>query len=137
MNPALKPLALLITLVLCISGCASAPSKPFAPSDQPAPAVLTSLRIALASASAMIGQNDQITVTGLDQKGNPIQIAVTLAYSSSNTTVATVSSAGLIQALAAGSSTITVSAAGLPPTTVTVTVVPESPALKTITISPI
>jgi peptidoglycan/xylan/chitin deacetylase (PgdA/CDA1 family) len=137
MNPALKPLALFITLVLYISGCASAPSKPFAPSDQPAPAVLTSLRIALASASPMIGQSDQITITGLDQKGHNIPIAVTLAYYSSNTTVATVSSAGLIQALAAGSSTITASAPGLPPATVTLTVVPEAPALKNITISPI
>ena len=135
MNTGLKPLALLITFVLCISGCVYRSSQS-APSDPPAPAVLTSLRIALASASPMVGQSDQIKVTGLDQKGQTIQIDVALAYSSSNTTVATVSSGGLIQALAVGSSTITVSAPTVTPATVTVAVAPDSPALKTITISP-
>jgi hypothetical protein len=135
MNTGLKPLALLIIFVLCISGCVYRSSQS-ALSDPPAPAVLTSLRIALASASPMVGQSDQITVTGLDQKGETIQIGVALAYSSSNTTVATVSSGGLIRALAVGSSTITVSAPAVTPATVTVAVAPDSPALKTITISP-
>jgi hypothetical protein len=39
----------------------------------------------------MVGESDQMTVTGLDQNGQTIQIDVALAYSSSNVTVATVS----------------------------------------------
>jgi len=126
MNSGPRPLVLLLGLVLCVSGCAS--SSTFTsptPSVPPPPqAFLASLRISLASASPVIGQGDQITVTGTDQNGKAIQVTVALTYASSNTAVAAVSSSGLIQALAAGSATITVSAPNTPPVTAVVNIAP-------------
>jgi uncharacterized protein YjdB len=62
------------------------------------------------STGVFVGDQIQLNADALDINGNPVPVAVT--YTSSNTTVATVSTTGLITALAAGSSTISVSAGG-------------------------
>jgi uncharacterized protein YjdB len=53
-----------------------------------------------------VGGETQLTVTVIDQDGDTLS-SQTVDYTSSNTTVASVSNTGLVEALAAGSATIT------------------------------
>ena len=72
------------------------------PAESP---VLTTIALSLTSVNFTINSTRQLTVTKLDQFSSPI--AATINYTTSNSSVATVSSSGLITAIAAGNATIT------------------------------
>src|SRR5207245_6875387 len=76
------------------------------------------------SASVQAGQTVQLTGTPKDAGGHPLS-ARTVTWSSSNTTVATVSNSGLVSGVTPGTATITAASEGKSGTsTITVTPVP-------------
>ncbi len=103
----------------------------------PAP-VLTTVTISPLNPSVVAGTTKQFTATTLDQNNAPI--GATLSWSSSNTTVGTINSAGLFTAVTAGTTTITVTATNgtvtkTASTTATVTVPPTGTATVTFVIT--
>jgi len=86
---------------------ASAPSSPTPPS-QPAPVATVSVSL---SSTLQVKQTAQATATLKDASGNVLS-GQTVAWTSSNTSVATVSASGLVTAGAAGSATITATSGG-------------------------
>ncbi|HTD70979.1 MAG TPA: Ig-like domain-containing protein [Gemmatimonadales bacterium] len=93
---------------------------------------VASVTVAPASASVQVGQTVQLTATPRDANGNALS-GRAVAWSSTNTTVATVNGTGLVQGATAGSATITATSEGQSGTSaVTVTVAP----VATVTVSP-
>src|SRR6266699_5897680 len=72
---------------------------------------VASVTVSPASASRFVGQTVQLTATPKDSAGNPLT-GQTIAWSSDNSTVASVSASGLVTAKAAGSATITAASGG-------------------------
>jgi hypothetical protein len=68
--------------------------------------ILTTITVT-PSASLVVGKTQQLIATPLSQSGS--SIAATLSWASSNTSVATVSSSGLVTAVAAGTANVTAS----------------------------
>src|SRR5207247_320325 len=84
------------------------------------------------SASVQAGQTVQLTATPKDAGGNPLS-GRTVTWSSSNTSVATVSSSGLVSGVTPGSATITATSEGKSGTSsITVTNIP----VATVSVSP-
>ncbi len=73
-----------------------------------APSAVNSITLQsnVSAAGVFVGDQVQFTTVALDISGNPVAIDVT--YTSSNTAVATISANGLITAISAGTSAITV-----------------------------
>ena len=69
-------------------------------------AVLTTLSVALGSATLQVNQSTQATASGLDQNNRAIGVGA-VTWSSSSPSVATISPSGAISALAPGQTTIT------------------------------
>src|SRR5438876_565783 len=85
-----------------------------------------------ASATVAAGQAIQLTATPKDANGNPLT-GRTVTWSSSNTSVASVSASGLVSGVVAGSATITATSEGKTGTSaITVTSVP----VASVTVSP-
>src|SRR5207247_776355 len=72
---------------------------------------VASVTVSPASASVQAGQTVQLTATPKDVNGNPLT-GRTITWSSSNTSVATVNSSGLVSGVVAGSATITATSEG-------------------------
>src|SRR5438094_482692 len=72
---------------------------------------VASVTVSPASASVQQGQTVQLTATPKDVNGNPLT-GRTITWSSSNTSVATVNSSGLVSCVVAGSATITATSEG-------------------------
>src|SRR6266702_2485642 len=72
---------------------------------------VASVTVSPAPASVPAGQTLQLTATPKDVNGNPLT-GRTISWSSSNTSVATVSSSGLVSGVVAGSATITATSEG-------------------------
>ena len=121
------PLPFLALLALVAASCGKSSTAPTVSQVivQPASASLTS-----------IGQTVQFTATALGVNGNEIA-GRTATWSTSDSTVATVSGTGLVTAAGAGSATIKGTIAGVSDTgTVTVTLpVPAAPCTDTAAIS--
>ena len=95
-------------------------------------APVATVTVTPASASVQAGQTVQLTATLKDASGNILTGRV-VTWSSSNTTAASVNSAGLVTANAAGSATITATSEGKTGTsTITVTPVP----VASVTVAP-
>ncbi|MEP7343642.1 MAG: Ig-like domain-containing protein [Gemmatimonadaceae bacterium] len=94
--------------------------------SQPAPEPVASVTVAALSNTLGLGQDGQLTVVLKDAQGN-VLTARSIAYSGSNTAVATVSSTGLVHAVAAGTVTISVISEGVTGT-LSMTVLPLPPA---------
>jgi uncharacterized protein YjdB len=93
---------------------------------------VASVTVTPPSASVQAGQTAQLTATLKDANGN-ILTGRTVTWSSSNTTVATVSSSGLVTTKVAGSATITATSEGKSGTSaITVTAVP----VASVTVTP-
>jgi len=93
---------------------------------------VASVTVSPASASVPAGQTAQLTATPKDASGNPLSGRV-ITWASSNTSVATVSSSGLVTGKVAGSATITATSEGQSGTSsVTVTAVP----VASVTVTP-
>ena len=85
---------------------------------------VASVTVTPASGSLYVGQTVQLTATPKDSAGNPLTGRV-IAWSSDNTTVATVSTSGLVTGKGAGSATITAATGGKSGTsTITAAIVP-------------
>ena len=84
------------------------------------PQVATAITAAPASASVSVGGSTQLSVTARDQMGGAMTAAVT--WSSAATSVATVSSSGVVQGVAVGSTIITANAGAGITSTVAITV---------------
>src|SRR5881396_3720701 len=72
---------------------------------------VASVTVSPAPASVQAGQTLQLTATPKDVNGNPLT-GRTITWSSSNTSVATVNSSGLVSGVVAGSATITATSEG-------------------------
>jgi uncharacterized protein YjdB len=93
---------------------------------------VASVTVSPASASVQAGQTQQLTATLKDANGN-VLTGRTVAWSSNNTTVATVNGTGLVTAKVAGSATITAMSEGQSGTAaMTVTPVP----VASVTVTP-
>jgi uncharacterized protein YjdB len=90
--------------------------------DSTAPVIFTTLNVTVPSTSISVGQSMTATATGLDQHGRPMAFGI-LTWSSSATGIATVTSAGVIYGVSAGTVEITGSSEGKQ-AKVTVTVTP-------------
>lgn len=97
--------------------------------DSGPPAVAT-VTVSPPTAQVEAGLTTQLTASAQDSKGNSLSNPVT--WSSSATTIASVSSSGLVTGVAAGSATIT-AAAGGKQGSATITVVP--PSVQTVAVS--
>lgn len=108
-------------LVLCVvlTACGTKDASSTAPSI-----VVTSIQLSVASQSLRIGATMQATVAIADQNGKPVA-GESVSWTTSDGTVASVSSAGLITGVGVGSATITAISAGKSGSvTVQVTAVP-------------
>src|SRR6185437_8810979 len=93
---------------------------------------VASVTVSPASPTVTAGQTVQLTATPKDANGNPLT-GRTITWSSSNTSVATVSSSGLVSGVVAGSATITATSEGQSGTAaITVTNV----SVASVTVSP-
>ncbi len=77
------------------------------------------------TASVAVGQTVQLTGAVVDAQGTPVPGA-TVQFASSNTSVASVSSAGLVTGVAAGSATVTASSGALTTTAAITVITPPS-----------
>lgn len=72
--------------------------------------VVTTVTVSPSSATVYLGDTRALTATAYDQHGDPM--SVSFAWSSSNTSVATVSSSGVVSGVGLGTATVTASAGG-------------------------
>src|SRR5437588_3556272 len=99
------------------------------------PAAVGAVDLTPASASVPVGQTVQLTAIPRDANGNALS-GSTVTWTSSNTSVATVSNAGLVSGVTAGSATITATSEGKSGTaTITVTGVTTVP-VATVDLNP-
>jgi len=98
-------------------------------------AVVVQVAVTPPAATTLVGQTVQLTATPQDASGNPVT-GRTVIWSSSNTTIATVSTSGLVTGKVAGSATITATSEGQSGTAaITVTAVPPVP-VASVAVSP-
>ncbi|MEX2284962.1 MAG: Ig-like domain-containing protein [Gemmatimonadota bacterium] len=105
------------------------------PPPPPSPTPVATVTVTPSSSSLQPGGSVQLTATTLDAQGNTLT-GRTIAWSTSNSGVSTVSTAGLVSAASAGSSTITATSEGRTGTAqITVTATAPAP-VATVTVSP-
>ena len=95
---------------------------------------VATVTVSPASASVTAGQTVQLTATPKDANGNTLT-GRTINWTSSNTSVATVSSSGLVSGVVAGLATITATAEGKSGTSA-ITVTAVTVPVATVTVSP-
>ena len=97
--------------IIARSGTVSGSAQLVVKQGSSPPTPVASVTVALASSTLNPGQTTQATATTRDSNGN-VLTGRAIAWSSSNTTVATVSGAGLVSAVAAGSANIVATSEG-------------------------
>ena len=102
-------------------------------SFQVTPATLVSIAFSPASPSVAIGSSAQVTVTGTFSDGTTQNLSSSASYSSSNASVVSINSTGVITGVAPGTTTITVTVNG---TTSSFTAAASTATLTGITITP-
>lgn len=103
-------------------------------SAPPPSPVVTSVTVSPPSTSVAKGATVTLAATVKDQQGN-VMGGQTIAWSTSDASVATVSSNGVVTGVAAGSATITATSSGKSGTS-SITVTPPPPVVTTVTVSP-
>jgi len=83
--------------------------------------VLTTITVSPATANLIVGATQAFTAAPKDQDGNPIAVAI--SWTSSNTAVGTINSAGMFTAIAAGTTIVKANAGAISSADVTVSVV--------------
>jgi len=103
----------------------------------PPPPVVTTVTVSPPSASIVAGNTTTLQATVKDANGN-VMTGQSIAWSTSNANVATVSSTGVVTGVAAGSATITATCAGKSGTSaITVAAAPPPPpVVTTVTVAP-
>ena len=96
--------------------------------------VVTSVTVSPPSTSVANGATVTLAATVKDQQGN-VMAGQTIAWSTSDASVATVSSNGVVTGVAAGSATITATSSGKSGTS-SITVTAPPPVVTTVTVSP-
>jgi len=94
---------------------------------------VASITVSPTSGSVSVNGSQTFAATALDSNGQTVT-GQTFTWASSNTAIATITSAGVATGIAAGSSQITASDAGVTSTAATLTV---SPAIASVTLSPL
>ncbi len=89
---------------------------------------LASVSVSLAPSTIQVGQTTTATAAGLDQNGKPLAISG-VSWSSASPSVATVGSAGVVSAVAAGQTTITAATGGKQGSATLVVQVASNPAI--------
>ena len=97
------------------------------------PIPVASVTLTLAASSITVGANTQATATTKDANGN-VLTGRAVTWASSNTAIATVSTSGLVTALAAGNSNITATSEGQTGSA-TITVIPIPVASVSVTLA--
>jgi uncharacterized protein YjlB len=116
-------------LALVMAACSSTALSPPAPT-------LSSLTVTPASPdNLVVGATQQFTVIGTYSDGSTYDITYQVTWASSDTSVATISSAGLATGVAAGTTGITASLSEVTSPAITLTVVP-TPTLTSIAVTP-
>ena len=134
MNP-LKQLAVLATIALTV-GLASCGGSANQTVAQPQ---LTSIALSPATATLAVGGTESLVVNGTYNTGSSAAIpAADVTFQSSNTSVATVSAAGVVTAVSNGTANISASdsSAGLSTSQAAVITV-QAPQLTSISLSPL
>lgn len=96
---------------------------------------LSSIAVSPTTASLTIGGTQALTVTGTYSDATTAALTSGVTYTSSSTTIASVSGTGLVTAAAAGTATITAAASGKT-ATATITVAAPAPTLTAIAVTP-
>ena len=111
-------------LVAALSACGGGGDTPVDPT--PPPQTVASVTLSPTTAALTVPATAQLTATARDANGNAMN--ATIAWSSSASTVATVSQTGLVTSVGAGTAIITATAgAQSASATITVSVTPTSP----------
>jgi hypothetical protein len=111
-----------------VSACGGGGDSPTGPTPPPPPppATVASVTVSPATAALQVPATVQLSAAVRDQQGNLMSTAVT--WTTSSSAIASVSQAGLVTAVGAGSATITATAGGQSGSAaITVTVQPTSP----------
>src|ERR1700722_8814627 len=93
---------------------------------------LTSIQVTLTTSSVAAGLPDQLTATGEYSDGTSKDLTASVAWTSSDTNVATVSTAGAVTTLVQGSAKITGTLSGV---SGSITLTVNAPNIKTLTVS--
>jgi uncharacterized protein YjdB len=123
------PLALVTGLLLV--GCGDSGST----DPEPTPVTLSSITVTPATATLAINGTQALTVTGSYSNATTAPITTGVTFASSATSVATVTGAGVVTAVAGGNATITATTGGRTATSL-ITVTPAAPTLSSIAITP-
>src|SRR6266511_4239366 len=94
-----------------VSGVAAGSATITATSEGQSGSAAASVAVSPATASILVGQTVQLTATPKDASGNALSGRV-VTWGSSNNSIATVTSSGLVSGVAAGSATITATSEG-------------------------
>jgi Big-like domain-containing protein len=97
-------LAGLVTVTLSAGGGSSSSTTPTTPAAQ---TTVTAVAISGAASLTIAGQANQLTATATLSDGTTQDVTRSAAWHSSNVAVATISTTGLVTAMAAGTTTIT------------------------------
>jgi uncharacterized protein YjdB len=114
-----------VSLCLTIGGCGSGGSSP-------SPRTLSSLAITPTNISVTVGNSQQLTATGTYSDGTTANLSGSVSWTSSDTSIVTVSSAGLVSSVALGTAMITATSGAIN----THTNLTASPALVSIAVTP-
>ncbi len=107
--PHRHPLRLIALAALTVAAAVGACERATTPIGPPA--AVASVDVTPATATVQAGQTVQLSATAKDVNGLPLS-GRTMTWASSNTSVATVSNAGLVSAVTPGSATITATSEG-------------------------
>jgi len=99
------------------------------------PPAVAAIKLAPASVTGVPGNTTQLTATAQDASGNPISGA-TVAWSSSSSATATVSSSGLVTLVKQGTATITAASGSVTATAAVTVNAAAPPAVASVTVSP-
>lgn len=108
-NPTTLTAVALVTLAAC-GGGGTSPNPP-APPPPPPPTPVATVTVSPTTASLVPQQTQTLTAATLDAAGNTLN-GRTISWSTSATTVATVSASGVVTAVAPGSATVTATSEG-------------------------
>jgi glucose/arabinose dehydrogenase len=115
----------LLLLAGLLPGCSEDPGGGL---EEPEPRPVVEVTVAAPDSSLGVGQNSQVTATALDADGN-VLVDRTFVWATTDPSVATVSDAGLVTALAAGQAEIGATAEAITGSlTITVSPSPAPPA---------
>lgn len=89
-----------VVVVFILVRCGGGSGTDVAPTPRPTP-VVTAVTVTLASALVRVGQSTTASASAIDQNGAPIATG-SVSWSSSNTSVATVTQAGVVTGVSAG-----------------------------------